>query len=49
MQESDVPYSRVLEGFVASYHEPYYMDYTRHDLKEMFEDAGFKVDGTEVH
>jgi len=48
-QESDVPYSRVLEGFVANYHEPYYMDYTKHDLKEMFEDAGFKVDDTEVH
>lgn len=49
MQESDVPYSRVLEGFQANYHEPYYLDYTKHDLKEMFEDAGFKVDDTEVH
>jgi ubiquinone/menaquinone biosynthesis C-methylase UbiE len=48
-QAGEVPYDRVLEGFTIIAHEPYYMDYTQKEIGELFSEAGFEVDTTEVH
>jgi hypothetical protein len=42
-QSGEVPYERVLEGFTITAHEPYYMDYTRTNLPELFEENGLLV------
>jgi len=43
-QKGEVPVDRVLEGFTIVAHEPYYLDYTEHGLKELFERSGLVID-----
>lgn len=48
-QEGEVPFSRVLEGFTLIAHEPYYINYTKQNLTELFLDNGLKVEESEVN
>jgi len=43
-QKGEVPVDRVLEGFTIIAHEPYYMDYTEQNLKELFANSGLLLD-----
>ncbi len=48
LQLGDAPdYDGLLERFPVVFHEPYYADYVRHDLSDMFEAAGFTVEQVE--
>jgi len=48
-QAGEVPFSRVLEGFTLIAHEPYYINYTKQNLTELFLDYGLKVEEEEVN
>ena len=40
-QRGDKPaFDGLLELFPLAYHEPYYADYVRHDLRALFQDVG---------
>jgi ubiquinone/menaquinone biosynthesis C-methylase UbiE len=41
------PYDALLERFPRTLHEPYFADYCRHDLSQLFGDAGLTVTHTE--
>ena len=38
----------LLEYFPQAFHEPYYADYTQHDLVALFEGAGLRLGGTDL-
>ena len=48
-QAGEVPFSRVLEGFTLIAHEPYYINYTKQNLTELFLEHGLKVEEEEVN
>lgn len=49
LQLGDTPeYDGLLEYFPVAFHEPYFHDYIRCDLKALFENAGFRVAETRV-
>jgi len=49
LQFGDRPeYDALLESFPFAFHEPYYADYLRQDLKAVFADAGFKMEAVEL-
>jgi len=49
VQLGDNPdYDGLLEYFPVAFHEPYYADYVRCDLRAVFVDAGFRLGETEV-
>lgn len=49
LQLGDEPdYDALLEHFPAALHEPYYADYVRDDLPELFADAGLAHEGTDL-
>src|SRR5262245_5085936 len=41
-------YDALLESFPFAFHEPYYADYLRQDLKAVFESAGFALESIEL-
>jgi len=41
-------YDALLESFPFAFHEPYYADYLRQDLKTVFESAGFVLENVEL-
>jgi ubiquinone/menaquinone biosynthesis C-methylase UbiE len=49
IQQGDVAgYDGLLDYFPVAFHEPYYADYVRDDLHELFESAGFTVISTDI-
>jgi ubiquinone/menaquinone biosynthesis C-methylase UbiE len=48
-QAGEVPFEAVLENFTVSAHEPYYMDYTKTDLPELFKNSGLMVKTSTVN
>lgn len=49
LQEGDRPeYRRLLQYFPVAFHEPYYVDYTRHDLGPLFKRHGLRLETTDV-
>ena len=43
-QEGEVPTDRVLEGFTILAHEPFYLDYTKQSLRDLFGASGLVQD-----
>jgi ubiquinone/menaquinone biosynthesis C-methylase UbiE len=49
LQFDDVPeFNPLLEDFPINYHEPFYANYCRHRLEDLFREAGFCVEETDT-
>lgn len=48
-QKGDVKNGNIFEGFTIIAHEPYYSDYVKHDLAELFSSGDLHIDESSVH